>query len=478
LLRDLFGEGALSAAFVTVFTSYDTTKSQKDTFRLASNVLTFILILLSGITLLVIYSAEPLVLMLASGYDLTAGKVELTTKLTRIMAPFLIFISLSAVVMGMLNTKGKFFIPALASSFFNLGSIIGGVSLAYILPKYGQPAIVGMAIGTLIGGLMQLGMQIPALLQTGFRYKPVLDLKDPGLHRILKLMIPATIGLSATQINLFVNTNFASSCGDGAVSWLYYAFRLVQLPIGLFGVAISIAMLPVLAKQAAEKNIQQMKKTMISSLTMVFALTLPATAWLILLSEPMIRLIFERGAFTPFDTIATANTLNYFAIGLFAYSANKVLVPAFYALDKTRYPVIASFIAVGLNIVIVSYTIESFKHLAIAFSTSCTMLINFIFLMTVLYKSMGGYSLITLLRDLLKIAIGCAGIVAIVVALRPFLEPLLMGDLMPQIVGLSCLLAISGIGYAILLHLLKLDVMNVLYEKIAGKFLQRPSTNQ
>lgn len=475
LLRDLFGEGALSAAFVTVFTAYDTTKTQEDTFRLASNVLTFILILLSLLTLLAIYSAEPLVHLLAPDFKLIAGKAELTTKLTRIMLPFLVFISLSAVVMGMLNTKGKFFIPAMASSFFNLGSIIGGVSLAYILPQYGQPAIVGMAIGTLIGGLMQLGMQIPALLQTGFRYKPVLNLKDPGLHRILKLMIPATIGLSATQINIFVNTNFASTCGDGAVSWLYYAFRLVQLPIGVFGVALSIAMLPVLAKQAAQKDIEKMKKTMIASLTMVFALTLPATAWLILLSEPMIRLIFERGAFTPFDTIATANTLNFFAIGLFAYSANKVLVPAFYALDKTRYPVIASFIAVGLNVIIVSYTIESFKHLAIAFSTSCTMLINFVFLMTVLYRSMGGYSLVTLLRDLAKIAMGCSGLIVIVVSLRPFVDTLLMGNLLAQIVGLSCLLTISAIGYGILLHLFKLDVMNVLFEKIARKFQKTTS---
>lgn len=470
LLRDLFGEGALSAAFVTVFTAYDTNKTPRDTFRLASNVLTFILILLSGLTLLAIYFADPLVHLLAPDFDLISGKTALTVKLTRIMLPFLIFISLSAVVMGMLNTKGKFFIPAIASSFFNLGSIIGGVSLTFIMPKFGQPAIVGMAIGTLIGGIMQLGVQLPALLKTGFRYRPVLNLQDPGLRKILKLMFPATIGLSATQINIFVNTNFASTCGDGAVSWLYYAFRLVQLPIGIFGVALSIAMLPVLAKQAAQKDIQKMKKTMISSLTMVFALTLPATAWLIILSEPIIRLIFERGAFTSIDTIATANTLNYFAIGLFAYSANKVLVPAFYALDKTKYPVIASFIAVGFNIVIVSYTIDYFQHLAIAFSTSCTMLINFIFLMTVLYRSMGGYSLASLVKDLGKIALACAGLIAIVYALLPFTGAMFEGNILQQAGGLLILFVASGTVYLALLHLLKLDVMNVLFDKITAKF--------
>lgn len=470
LLRDLFGEGALSAAFVTVFTAYDTTRTKKETYRLASNVLTFILLLLSLLTLLAVYWAEPLVHLLAPDFSLIAGKAQLTEKLTRIMLPFLVFISLSAVVMGMLNTKGKFFIPAMASSFFNLGSIIGGVSLAYILPKYGQPAIVGMAIGTLIGGMMQLGIQIPALLKTGYRYKPVLDLKDPGLHRILKLMIPATIGLSATQINIFVNTNFASTCGDGAVSWLYYAFRLVQLPIGVFGVALSIAMLPVLAKQAAQKDIPKMKKTMISSLTLVFALTLPATAWLMLLSEPIIRIIFERGAFTSFDTTATAQTLTFFAIGLFAYSANKVLVPAFYALDKTKYPVIASFIAVGFNIVIVYFTIERFQHLSIAFSTSCTMLINFTFLMTVLYRSMGGYSLTTLIKALAKIALACSGLIATVIVLHPLITPILAGNILQQAIGLGCLFLASGISYAILLHFLKLKEINILFEKIAGKF--------
>ncbi|MFT5698110.1 MAG: putative peptidoglycan lipid II flippase [Desulforhopalus sp.] len=476
LLRDLFGEGALSAAFVTVFTAYDTTRTTEETYRLASNVLTFILLLLSFLTLLAVYSAEPLVHLLAPDFSLISGKAELTEKLTRIMLPFLVFISLSAVVMGMLNTKGKFFIPAMASSFFNLGSIIGGVSLAYILPKYGQPAIVGMAIGTLIGGLMQLGIQIPALLQTGFRYKPTLDLRDPGLHRILKLMIPATIGLSATQINIFVNTNFAASCGDGAVSWLYYAFRLVQLPIGVFGVALSIAMLPVLAKQAAEKDIAKMKKTMVSSLTMVFILTLPATAWLILLSEPIIRIIFERGAFTSFDTIATAQTLTFFSIGLFAYSANKVLVPAFYALDKTKYPVIASFIAVGFNIVIVYFTIDRFQHLSIAFSTSCTMLINFTFLMTVLYRSMGGYSISSLAQALVKIAFACSGLIITVLVLRPFVAVILAGNLLQQSLGLGCLFLTSGISYCVMLYFLKLDETNLLFEKLAGRFKRKKTT--
>ncbi len=440
---------------------------------MASNVLTFILILLSLITLSGIFFAGSLVSLLAPDFSLIAGKSVLTEKLTQIMMPFLIFISLSAVVMGVLNTKGRFFVPAIASSFFNLGSLIGGTSLAFILPHFGQPAIVGMAIGTLIGGLLQLGIQIPSLLNTGFRYKPILDLSDPGLIRILKLMIPATIGLSATQINIFINTNFASSCAEGSVSWLNYAFRLVQLPIGIFGVALSIAMLPILAKQAAKKDIFEMKKTMVSSLTMVFALTLPATAGLIVLAEPIIRLIFEHGAFTARDTFATAQTLGLYSIGLFAYSSNKVLVPAFYALDKPRYPVIASFIAIIANIIIINLTIDRFQHLAIAFSTSCTMLINFIFLMTVLYKNLNGFSLIYLGKSLAKISLATFALTSLLLYALPYFDSWLHGSIIEQTISLFVLILSASGLYGLTLHIFKLDEMNILTEMIQTKLLKK-----
>jgi putative peptidoglycan lipid II flippase len=473
LLRDLFGEGALSAAFVTVFSAYDTNRTQEDTWRLASNVLTVILILLSIITLLGIIFADSIVSVLAPDFNLIAGKTALTVKLTQIMLPFLIFISLSAVVMGILNTKGRFFVPAIASSFFNLGSLIGGISLAFTLPHFGQPAIVGMATGTLIGGVLQLGVQIPSVLKTGFRYKPVCNLSDPGLRRIFKLMIPATIGLSATQINIFINTNFASSCAEGSVSWLYYAFRLVQLPIGVFGVALSIAMLPILAKQAAKKDIAEMKKTMVSSLTMVFALTLPATAGLIILAEPIIRLIFEHGAFTAADTLATAQTLALYSIGLFACSANKVLVPAFYALDKTRYPVIASFMAILFNIIIINLTIDRFQHLAIAFSTSCTMLINFVFLMLVLYKNMNGFSLTYLYKSLIKILLATLALAGLLWTTLPYFASWLNGSIIHQGVSLGVLILSAALLYGSILHICKLSEMTILTATIQRKFLRK-----
>lgn len=470
LLRDLFAEGALSAAFITVFTDYDTNKSQKETWQLASNVLIFFAILLSFLTLLGMYFAGPLVNLLASDFSTIQGKAQLTILLTKIMLPFLVFISLSAVVMGILNSKGKFFVPAMASAFFNMGSIVGGVTFAFILPRFGYPAITGMALGTLIGGLLQLLIQIPTLRRCGFKFTPRLRLKDPGLKRIITLMLPAVIGLSPTQINIFINTNFASSCAEGSVSWLNYAFRLVQLPIGVFGVALSIAAMPVLAKHAAKKDIAGMKETMISSLTMVFSLTIPASIGLIFLAEPIIHIIFERGAFTHFDTIATANTLTFYAIGLFAYSANKILVPVFFALEDTKYPLYGAFLAVATNILLINLTIDSLQHLAIALSTSCSMILNFIFLSTVLYIKTGGYSVKYLLNGLWKICLAGGAMAAFLFWSRSFFTDLLTGNLFQSCLILLLIIGIAAMLYGFLLQLFKLEELTAVTSKIYGKF--------
>jgi putative peptidoglycan lipid II flippase len=316
---------------------------------------------------------------------------------------------------------------------------------------------------------MQLGVQLPALFKTGFRFFPHLDLRDPGLHNILRLMIPATIGLSATQINIFVNTSFAASCPEGSVSWLNYAFRLVQLPIGLFGVAFAIAIMPVMARHAAKKDIPAIRQTLVSSLTMVFCLTIPATAGLILLSEPIIRLIFERGAFTGLDTVATAQTLTLYAIGLFAYSANKILVPAFYALDDTRYPVIASFLAVAANILIITLTIKVFQHRAIALSTSCTMFLNFLFLSAVLYWKIGGYSLSALFKGLFKILVATCCMSLLLFLARNILAGLLIGNLFQQLLAMVLLIFLAACMYTVVLHWLKLSELTEIVDKIRAK---------
>ena len=470
LLRDLFGEGALSAAFVAVFSDYDANRSKEDTWLLASNVLCFFIVAISIITLLGMLFADQIVGLLAPDFSTISGKAELTATMTVIMMPFLLFISLAAVVMGILNTKKRFFIPSLASSFFNLGSIIGGTALAFLLPRYGYPAIIGMAFGTLIGGFLQLAVQLPVLKKVRFRFTPRLNLSDPGLIRVLKLMIPATIGLSATQINIFINTNFASSCAEGSVSWLNYAFRLVQLPIGLFGVAISIAALPVLARQASTKNFTEMRETFVSSLTMVFCLTIPATAGLIVLADPIIRVIFEHGAFTAADTQATAVALSLYGIGLFAYSANKVIVPVYYAINAARYPVIASFLAIGFNVLIIINTIDYFQHRAIALSTSAVMIINFLFLMVVLYRKINGFSLATLLTGMLKILFAAALMTIVLIFLHDQFHQQFNRSILSQCMYLLILISLSASLYIGALHVLGLQELKEITAKLKTRF--------
>ena len=466
LLRDLFGEGALSAAFVSVFSDYDANRSKEDTWLLASNVLCFFLVAISILTLLGMLFADQIVALLAPDFSSISGKAELTATMTVIMMPFLLFISLAAVVMGILNTKNRFFIPSLASSFFNLGSIIGGTALAFLLPRYGYPAIIGMAFGTLIGGFLQLAVQLPVLKKVGFRFTPRFNLGDPGLRRVLKLMLPATIGLSATQINIFINTNFAASCVEGSVSWLNYAFRLVQLPIGLFGVAISIAALPVLARQASTKNFVEMRETFVSSLTMVFCLTIPATVGLIVLAEPIIKLIFEHGAFTAADTQATAVALSLYGVGLFAYSANKVIVPVYYAVNAARYPVIASFLAIGFNVLIIVNTIDHFQHRAIALSTSAVMIINFLFLMIVLYRKIDGFSLRVLGAGLTKIVIAALLMSLLLIFLYRQFQLQFQLSIIHQLTFLFLLISVSVLCYIAVLHLLGLKELRDITSKI------------
>ena len=473
LLRDLFGEGALSAAFVSVFSDYNAKRSKEETWQLASNVLCFFIVAISIITLLAIYFSDQIVAVLAPNFSNVPGKAELTSTMTVIMMPFLLFISLAAVVMGILNTRNRFFIPSIASSFFNLGSIIGGTALAFILPQHGYPAIIGMAFGTLIGGFLQLAIQLPTLKRLGFKFTPGLNLSDPGLLRVLKLMVPATIGLSATQINIFINTNFASSCVEGSVSWLNYAFRLVQLPIGLFGVAISIAALPLLARQVSLKKHDEMKQTFVSSLVMVFCLTIPATFGLIILSEPIIRIIFEHGAFSSIDTQATAVALSLYGIGLFAYSANKVIVPVYYAINAPRYPVIASFLAIAINILIIINTIDAYQHKAIALSTSITMVINFLFLTTVLYMKIGGFSLRHLVTGVCKITLASVLMGLMLLGSYQLLNDWFLSPILTQCFVLFLLIGGSALFYIIILNLLGLDEFKELTKRFKKKFSEK-----
>ena len=352
LLRDLFAEGALSTAFVTTFSKKIEQEGDGAAWQLANKVATMAVVVLSLVTLLGIALAPQLIGILAGGF--APEKRDLTITLTRIMFPFIIMVSLAALVMGMLNAKNIFGAPAMASSFFNLGSIVGGVTLAWYLdPTFGEKALVGLAFGTLLGGTLQLVVQFPELWRAGFRYRPDFLWRDEGVRQVLRLMGPAVIAASAVQVNVMINGRFASELpGDGPVSWLSYAFRLMQLPLGIFGVAIGTVTLPLVSRSAASGNTAEFRSTLAHGMRLAFLLTIPSTVGLIMLARPIISLIYERGRFTAASTLHTAEALQFYALGLAAYSGIKVLAPAFYALDKRHTPMFVSFASIVTNLLL------------------------------------------------------------------------------------------------------------------------------
>ncbi len=389
LLRDLFAEGALSAAFVTTFTQVQQTKGEHEAFRLSNRVATALMILLSLICIVGWIFAPSIVYLLAPGFYDVPGKADLTIHLTRIMMPFLLLIALAAKAMGILNARNNFAVPAVAPVFFNLGSVIGGLFLGLTLgPFLGLSAIEGMAFGTLVGGFLQFAVQWPSLRRAGFRYRPMLSFTDPGVRQIMKLMGPAIIGTAAVQINVFVNTNFASAIIDpatgavlnGPVSWLSYAFRFMQFPIGVFGVAIATATLPPLSRSTRNPDYVEFRRTLAHSLALVFLLCIPSALGLAVLGRPIVALVFEHGKFTSFDTVQTANALTAYSIGLAGYAAVKVLSPAFYALNDARTPMLISLGSIAVNYAMNSWLVGPLGHVGLAFSTSTVALVNFLLL--------------------------------------------------------------------------------------------------
>ncbi len=416
LLRDLFAEGALSAAFVSTFSQLIVTRGERAAWRLANLVLNGLLLLLTGVTLLGILLAPQIVRLIARGFEAIPGKMALTTEMTRLMFPFIILVAMAAVAMGILNSKDRFGIPASASTLFNIGSILGGVSFAYLLdPDFGPRAIVGWAIGTLIGGALQFLIQVPSLYRVGFRYEPIVSFRDEGVRQILRLMGPAVIGAAAVQVNVFVNTNFASYLGDGPVSWLNYAFRLMQFPIGVFGVAIGMATLPAVSRAAACGDLAEFRRTLAASLGLVFFLCLPSACGLAVLGEPIIRVIYERGRFTAFDTEQTAAALAFYAIGLAGYAAIKVLAPAFYALNDARTPMRISLISIATNYTFNALLVRQlgFGHRGLALSTSLVALFNFLALFALMRRKIGSLEGRRLLESFGKIALA-SGVMALV----------------------------------------------------------------
>ncbi|HZN55478.1 MAG TPA: murein biosynthesis integral membrane protein MurJ, partial [Candidatus Polarisedimenticolaceae bacterium] len=286
LLRDLFAEGALSSAFVPTFTAVRQREGPEAAWRLANRLFTMLAVILGAVTLLIVAFAPWIMRVYASGF--TPEKLALSATMTRILAPFLFAVAIAAVAMGMLNTYGRFFIPALAPALLNVAAIASVVALSPVFVRIGWPAGLSLAVGAMAGGLLQFGVQVPAMRALGFRFRFDWAPRDPGLLRIAWLMLPATIGQAATQINFLVDTWLASRYGNGPITWLSLAFRLIQLPIGLFGVAIGTANLARVSRDAAQGDREGLRANLAAALRAAALLALPATAGLVALREPII----------------------------------------------------------------------------------------------------------------------------------------------------------------------------------------------
>jgi putative peptidoglycan lipid II flippase len=406
LLRDLFAEGALSAAFVPTYARTQREAGRAAAFALANRVLTVLLVLLGGLIVAAVVLARPLVAALASGFDAEPGKAALTVFLTRLMMPFLLLVSLAAVAMGMLNAEERFGVPALSPALFNLVAIVWAAVLwARGLPL--EQVVVGWAGGALLGGLAQFLVQVPSLRRLGWRFHPQWAPRDPGLLRIAHLMAPATAGLAAVEVNIVVNSHFASR-EAGAVSWLDFAFRLLYLPIGLFGVALGTIATAGLARRAAEGDVEGLRATLRHTLSLLAFLTVPATVGLMALGVPVVRLIYERGRFTADDTRATAVALFLYAFGLVGYTGVKVLAPAFYALGRPRVPLLASVSAVATNLVVVLLLHGRLGFRAIALGTALGSLANTLLLVALFERRVGGLLGHGLLRPIARMALAAA----------------------------------------------------------------------
>ena len=408
LMRDLFAEGAMSAAFVPTFTRRLTLQGKPAAWHVGNQLINALLVVTGALVMLGIVFAEPLTRLLAGSYADVPGKLELTVSLTRIMLPFLTLVALAAAAMGMLNSLNRFFTPALAPAMFNVGMIGCAVLLVPIMPRFGLDPIVGIAIGALVGGAGQVALQLPALYREGYRYRPSLKPSDPGLREILRLIGPGTLAGAAVQINLLVNMVLATGEGTGAVSWLSYAFRVMYLPIGIFGVSIATATLPTVSRHAAQEEIGGIRRTVSSALRMMLILNVPALVGLIVLATPIVGLIFERGSFLPSDTSSTAAALMFYVPGLLGYSAVRIAVPCFYALQNSVTPTLVSIFSVGLNIVLNLILVRQMGFRGLALGTSIAALVNAGVLLVLLRKRLGGLDTTRVLGTFVKITVAAS----------------------------------------------------------------------
>jgi putative peptidoglycan lipid II flippase len=430
LLRDLFAEGAMSAAVVPTLSRVLQRDGSAAAWRLGAQVINGLLLVTAVFVVLGIVFAEPLVHFYATGFADTPEKLALTVRLTRVNMPFLLLVAVAAACMGMLNAMRRFFMPALAPALYNVVFIACTIVFVPLFYSMGVEPVMALSAGMLLGGAAQMVTQWPALRREGYRHEWRLNLGDPRLREVLLLMGPGTLGVAAAQINLLVNTKLATA-EDGAATALTYAFRLMYMPIGIFGVSVATAAIPELARHAAERAHQDMRSTLSWGLRLMLMLSVPATLGLIVLAEPIIQLLFERGQFDAASTAMTAGALAFYAPGIVGYSIVKIASPSFYSLQDARTPMVVSLVTIAVNLVLNIWlnSVMGFRGLALGSAIAAN--INAGLLLWLLARRIGGLDAGRVAASFAKILLASLAMAAAAfwtdAALGGWLPPDLMG---------------------------------------------------
>ena len=482
-LRDMFGEGILSKAFITTFLATEAEDGKEAAWNLTNRIFNLTCLVLMGIIALGIIFAPIVVDVLARdnfdrnldaiehfGFD---NKIELTIYLTQLMFPYLLFVSFAAIAMGLLNSKSKFGIPACASAFFNVSSLAIGIGGYYLCPLVEIHPITGMALGVIVGGIAQFLIQVPSMYRVGFRYRPLLSLRDPRVLQVAHLIGPAVLGVAAVQVNLLTNTFFITS-DSGWLTWISRAYRVMHLPIGIFGVAISTVALPQLARLVTAGETENFRNALSYALRLTLALTIPAGIGLMVLSEPICRLLYEWGVTVEEDTIGTAGLLFVYALGLCGFSTLKIVTDGFYAYRDIRAPAIVSICAVVLNICLNYLFIYRGLFLdprAVVFSTVLTVTLNCAVLLLLLRRKVGQLGLRSLISLTLKI-LTASGVMGFICWLT---NGIIEGDwlgtvgIIPRIIGVFVPIGLSLLILAAMYKILKVSE----FDDILHAFKQR-----
>lgn len=459
LLRRLVGEGAMTAAFIPIFAEYLTHHSQEEIWDFADRLFWTLALVVAVLTGLGIFYSEEII----RAFTLLSHEPTqwaLAVYLNRIIFPYCLFICLAALASAVLNSFHAFALPAATPIVLNLSIIAASFP---IFTHYFREPAVALALGVVVGGVLQLAMQVPAVRRRGMTFRPAISFTHPGIRSVAKLMLPGFIGIGIYQVNIFIDTIFASSLPEGSISSLYVADRVMELVLGGYAIAVATAILPLMSKQAAARDYESMKKTFAFSLRIVSFITIPAAVGLVVLRRLIITVLFEHGQFSVRSTELTAWALLFFSLGLPAFAAVKIIVPAFYSLKDTRTPVIVAAGAVLTNLMFILLFIARFQNGGLALATALSGYLNFFSLFVILRHRFGRLGGREVLRSLGRIGVASALMGSLIWFGLHFLEFFTRAGFFGELGLLVLLIGIGTGSYLLFAWMLRCEELSEVY---------------